>query len=232
MLRTSAFEDTIADKIPIAEQNLIKALNEHVPLNSPRAILEAFPNITTSSYWFDAYVKAVEAKLSEFPELNYVKQILRLAYLSRYPSEIDTVFTRLVSMPETPKELDLQIQQYIDILTMGKTSVTQAKFLNDAATSYSGNRFIQELFTNAKKYAGPQGLDLYVDWLNRQPRASKILKERFGEAADAVQILDYLYAGEFFKAVTFLLNNPEAGHDVNSAVGEVFIDYARPFGIV
>lgn len=232
MLRTSAFEDTIADKIPIAEQNLIKALNEHVPLNSPRAILEAFPNITTSSYWFDAYVKAVEAKLSEFPELNYVKQILRLAYLSRYPSEIDTVFTRLVSMPETPKELDLQIQQYIDILTMGKTSVTQAKFLNDAATSYSGNHFIQELFTNAKKYAGPQGLDLYVDWLNRQPRASKILKERFGEAADAVQILDYLYAGEFFKAVTFLLNNPEAGHDVNSAVGEVFIDYARPFGIV
>lgn len=232
MLRTSAFEDTIADKIPIAEQNLIKVLNEHVPLNSPRAILEAFPDITTSSYWFDAYVKAVEANLSEFPELNYVKQILRLAYLSRYPTDIDTVFARLVSMPETPKELDLQIQQYIDILTMGKTSVTQAKFLNDITPSSIHNRFIRELFINAKKYKGPQGLDLYVDWLNRQPRTSDLAKEQFGEAADVVQIFDYLYAGEFFKAVSFVLNNPEAGHDVNSAVGEVFIDYARPFGIV
>lgn len=234
MINQPALEDAIADKMPEAEHYVMKALDTSAPVDSPKAIMEAFPKLNQSADWFDAYKRVVIQKSKEFPELNVTKKILRLAYESRYPDASFVLFNRFVSLPEAPKELRDAVNAYADLLRIGTTKTTRATYLKDAITGCS-NYLLKELYENAPKYQGKSGVDAYADWVDEQrrdPKTAKLAKRDLSEAADAIQILDFLYEGKYYEAVRYLLDGPDSIYQVSDAVTIVMDNYARPFGII
>lgn len=236
MNNSPALEDAITDKMPEAEHYVMKALDTGAPLDSPKAIMDAFPKLNQSADWFDAYKRVVnaKAKTNEYPELIYVREILRLAYDSRYPDVSFILFSRFSSLPGAPKTLKAAVNGYADLLRIGTTKTTRAMYLNEAISSTS-NHLLRELYENASNYQGKAGVDAYANWVDEQvrnPETSKQAKRDLQEAADAIQILDYLYEGKYYEAVRYLLDAPDSSLRVNDAVSIVMDDYARPFSII
>ena len=234
MNNSPAIENAITDKMPEAEHYIMKALDTDAPLDSPKAIMDAFPKLNQSADWFDAYKRVVNDKAKEYPELDYVREILRLAYDSRYPDASFILFSRFSSLPGAPKTLEDAVNSYVDLLRMGATKTTRAVYLNDALSG-NPNYLLRELYENASKYQGKAGVDAYADWVDEQvrnPKTSRQAKRDLPEAADAVQILDYLYEGEYYEAVRYLLDTPNNYLSVNDAVSIDMDDYARPFNLI
>lgn len=234
MNNSPALEDAITDKMPEAEHYVMKALDTSAPLDSPKAIMDAFPKLNQSSDWFDAYKRVVSSKVTDYPELLYVKKILSLAYTSRSPGPSFNLFSQFSSLEETPKKLEDAINSYVDLLRIGTTKTTRAMYLNDALRG-NPNYLLRELYENASKYRGKSGVDAYADWVDsqvRNPETSKKAKLNLPEAAEAIQILDYLYEGEYYEAVRYLLDAPDSDLRIDDAVSIVMDDYARPFGII
>ena len=234
MNNSPALEDAITDKMPEAEHYVMKALDTGAPLDSPKAIMDAFPKLNQSADWFDAYKRIVNAKAKEYPELLHTQKILSLAYKSRSPGDSYSLFSQFSSLENAPKELEDQVNSYVDLLRIGTTTTTRALYLKDALQR-SSNYLLRELYENASKYRGKSGVDAYADWVDsqvRNPETSKRAKLNLQEAAEAVQILDYLYEGEYYEAVRYLLDTPDSAWRVNDAVSIVMDDYARPFNLI
>ena len=234
MNNSPALEDAITDKMPEAEHYIMKALDTSAPLDSPKDILNAFPKLNQSTDWFDAYKRVINSKVKEYPELAYVREILRLAYDSRYPDVSFILFSRFSSLPGAPKTLKDAVNSYVDLLRIGATKTTRAMYLSEALSS-SSNYLLRELYENASKYQGKAGVDAYADWVDEQvrnPETSRRAKRDFSEAADAIQILDFLYEGEYYEAVRYLLDTPDSSLRINDAVSIVMDDYARPFNLI
>lgn len=234
MNNSPALEDAITDKMPEAEHYVMKALDTGAPLDSPKAIMDAFPKLNQSADWFDAHKRVVNAKAKEYPELQYVQKIISIAYTSRNPGPTFDLFSQFSSLANTPKELEDQVNSYVDLLRIGTTKVTQALFLKDARDRAS-NYLLKELYTNAPKYRGKAGVDAYAEWVDEQarnPETSRRAKRNLQEAADAIQILDYLYEGKYYEAVRYLLDTPDSAWPVDDAVSIVMDEYARPFNLI
>lgn len=234
MNNSPALEDAITDKMPEAEHYVMKALDTGAPLDSPKAIMAAFPKLNQSADWFDAYKRIVNAKAKEYPELIYAREILRLAYDSRYPDVSFILFSRFSSLPGAPKTLKDAVNSYVDLLRIGTTKTTRTMYLSEAISS-SSNYLLRELYENAPKYQGKAGVDAYADWVDEQvrnPETSRQAKRNLSEAADAIQILDYLYEGKYYEAVRYLLDTPDSSLRINDAVSIVMDEYARPFNLI
>lgn len=229
-----ALEDAITDKMPEAEHYVMKALDTGTPLDSPKAILDAFPKLNQSADWFDAYKRVVNSKANEYPELRYVKKILSIAYTSRSPGDSYGLFSQFSSLEETPEELEDAVNSYVDLLRIATTKTTRAMFRNDAKER-SANYLLRELYENAPKYQGKSGVDAYADWVDKQtrnPETSKKARDNLQEAADAIQILDYLYEGKYYEAVRYVLDTPDSAWPIDDAVSIVMDEYARPFNLI
>lgn len=234
MTNSPALEDAITDKMPEAEHYVMKALDTSTPLNSPKDILNAFPKLNQSADWFDAYRRVVNSKVSDYPELLYVQKIFSLAYTSRIPGPSFDLFSQFSSLKKTPKDLEDAVNSFVDLLRIGTTKTTRAMYLNEAISD-SSNYMLRELYENASKYQGKAGVDAYADWVDsqrRNPKTAKKAELNSQEAADAIQILDFLYEGKYYEAVKYLLETPDSVWPVNDAVSIVMNEFARPFNLI